>query len=61
MFFGRSEHKRANPYVILAIGGLAMVGAITLTRCARNTVRSVKNKVKCTFRGTDVNECPIGE
>lgn len=61
MIFGRNEHKRANPYVVLTVGALAMIGAINVVRCCKNTVKCVKKRVKRTFHGTDIDECPIGE
>lgn len=47
MFFGRSEHKRMNPYVAFAVGALAFVGAVSLVKSARGMIRCGCDKVKC--------------
>ena len=60
MFFGRSEHKRTNPYVTVTIGALAMIGAFNVVRCAKRSARCMKNKVKVIFRGSSDDDCIIG-
>jgi hypothetical protein len=59
MFFRKSEHKRAHPYVAMTIGTLAMIGAFNVVRCTKRTVHCMRNKVTNMFRGTDVTECPM--
>ena len=61
MIFGRNEHKRANPYVVLTIGALAMIGAVNVVKCCKNTAKCMKKKIKHTLHGTDGCDCPMGE
>lgn len=61
MIFGRSEHKRSNPYVVLTIGALAMIGAFHVVKCTKNSVKCVKNKIKHAFKDEEIYASPIGE
>ena len=38
MFFRKSEQKRTHPYVVMAIGTLAMIGAFNVVKCTKRTV-----------------------
>lgn len=57
MFFGRSEQKRMNPYVAIAVGALAFVGAVSLVKGARGMIRYGCDKVKCMVRDVMHGEC----
>ena len=53
MFFRRTEQKRANPYVVLTIGTLAMIGAFNVVRCTKRAVCHVRKKITSVFRGDE--------
>ena len=61
MIFGRNEHKKTNPYVVLTIGALSMIGAAHVVKCCKNTVRCMTRRIKRTLHGTDDFDCPVGE
>ena len=53
MFFRKSEQKRTHPYVVMAIGTLAMIGAFNVVKCTKRTVCHMKKKITSVFRGAD--------
>ena len=61
MFFKKSEHRRMNPYVAMTIGTLAMIGAFSVVKCSKRTVRCVCDKMTGMFKGTDKCECTLTE
>ena len=60
MLFRRTEQKRTNPYVAITIGTLATIGAFNVVRCAKRTVRCIKNKVKVILRSSPDDDCMMG-
>ena len=50
MILRRSEQRRANPYVVLTVGALAMIGAFNVVRCTKRTVCHMKKKITSVFR-----------
>lgn len=59
VFLRRSEHKRTHPYVTLAIGTLAMIGAFNVVRCTKRTVCHIRKKITSVFRGNDEEDSVI--
>ena len=59
MLFRKTEHNRTHPYVTMTIGTLAMIGAFNIVRCAKKTVRCMKNKVTNMFKNDYEDECPL--
>ncbi len=57
MLFRKSEHKSSHPYVAMTIGTLAMIGAFSVVRCGKRTVKCVCNKMTSMFKGDCKNEC----
>jgi hypothetical protein len=53
VFLRKSEQKRTHPYVVMAIGTLAMIGAFNVVRCTKRTVCHMKKKITSVFRGAD--------
>lgn len=51
MFLRKTEHRRNHPYVAMTIGTLAMIGAFNVVRCTKRTLKHMKNKAECVFRG----------
>ncbi len=45
MLFGRSDKKRSHPIVAVTIGGLAMLGAFSVVRCAKRMMKTSTDKV----------------
>jgi len=50
MLFKKSERKRMNPYVTMAIGTLAVIGAVSIVRCGKRMVRHTCDKMTCMVR-----------
>ena len=50
VFLRKSEQKRTHPYVVMAIGTLAMIGAFNVVRCTKRTVCHVRKKITSVFR-----------
>lgn len=46
MFFKKTERKKHSAACILAIGALAAIGALSITRRGKSMVRDAKNKMK---------------
>ena len=51
MLFRKTEHRRSHPYVALTIGTLAMIGAFSVVKCSKRTVRGVFNKMGSLIKG----------
>lgn len=61
MFLKKSEHRRMNPYVAITIGTLAMIGAFSVVKCSKRTVRCVCDKMSGMFKGMEKGECTLAE
>jgi hypothetical protein len=61
MLFRRTEHRRMNPYVALTVGTLAMIGAFSVVRCSKRTVRCMCDKMTSMFKGDKNGDCPACE
>lgn len=61
MFIRKSEHRSMNPYVAITIGTLAMIGAFSVVKCTKRTVRTFCNKVSGVFSGKEKNDCSVRE
>jgi hypothetical protein len=59
MFFKKSEHRRTNPYVAITIGTLAMIGAFSVVKCSKKTVKCVSDKMMSMFKCSDKDECTL--
>ncbi len=57
MLFRKSEHKRSHPYVAITIGTLAMIGAFTVVKGSKKTVRCVCDKMRGILSGADKCDC----
>ena len=58
MFFRKTEQKKHSVVAILAVGALAAVGAVTVTKCAKQVVNDMMCKMKTIFKKEDCS-CPI--
>ena len=54
--FGKSERKRRNPTLTLAVGALAAIGAVSIVKCGKRVVGELGKKVKTIMRGCS-DEC----
>lgn len=45
MLFKRTDHKHVHPYVTLTVGALAVIGAVSVMKCAKGLMRCGCNKV----------------
>ena len=61
MLFRKTEHRRSHPYVALTIGTLAMIGAFSVVKCSKRTVRCAIDKMSCIIKGSDKCDCAFGE
>lgn len=61
MLFGKTEHRRSNPYTAITIGTLAMIGAFSVVRCAKRTVRCAVDKMTSTFKSGVKRDCAVDE
>ena len=57
MLFGKNDHRRSNPYVAITIGTLAMIGAFSVVRCAKRTVRCASDKMTSIFKAKEKCDC----
>ena len=46
MFFRKTERKKQGVGVILTVGALAAIGAVTVTKCGKQMLNDVMCKVK---------------
>ena len=53
MFFKKGERKKHSAACILAVGMLATVGALSITRKGKQIIKNVKCKMKSMFGGCD--------
>lgn len=56
MIFGRTEQKRMSPYVALAVGALAFVGAVSIVKSAKDMMRCGCEKIKSVIRPEKYSE-----
>lgn len=47
MFLKKSEHKHLHPYITLTVGALALVGAVSIVKCAKGLMRCGCDKMSC--------------
>lgn len=52
----KSEKRRRHPGMKLAVGALAMVGAVSLVNSAKRTVKEKSKKIIGMFRSSDCSE-----
>ena len=45
MFFGKTERKKHTAPVILTVGALAAIGAVSITRSGKQMLKNAKDKV----------------
>jgi len=57
MFFRKTERKKHSACVILTIGALAAIGAVSITRCGKQMVNEACCKIK-KFFGVGKSMCP---
>ncbi len=50
MFFRKTERKKHSACAILAIGALAAIGAVSITRCGKQIINDMVCKVKSFFK-----------
>ena len=62
MFFRKQEKKRLNPWCVMIVGGLAIVGAVSLTNKGRELIRDKSRAVVSFFKGkTSCCDCSSSE
>ena len=61
MFLKKSEHRGMHPYVAITIGTLAMIGAFSVIKCGKRSVRCMRDKMNAMFSGSHNNECTFAE
>lgn len=61
MLFGKTEHRRSHPYVAITIGTLAMIGAFSVVRCAKRTVKCASDKMTSMFKSKEKCDYTYGE
>ena len=49
MLFGKSERKKHTAPVILTIGALAAIGAVSITRSGKQMIKNTVSKAKSLF------------
>ena len=49
MFFKKTEPKRWHPCLVLTIGALSIIGAVTVTNASKCAINNAKNKIKSFF------------
>lgn len=50
MFFRKTERKKHSACAILAVGALAAIGAVSITRCGKQMINEMMCKVKGFFK-----------
>ena len=58
MFFRKTERKKHSAFVIMAIGALAAVGAVSITKCGKQILCEARNKVMGFFK-KDGDSCSL--
>ncbi len=61
MIFGKTEHRRTNPYAMLTVGTLAMIGAFSVVRSVKRTARCAADKVSAIFKSKERCGCSFDE
>ena len=56
MFFGRTEQRRMNPYITLAVGALAFVGVVSIVKSAKGMIECSCERIKCMIRPEECGE-----
>ena len=69
MFFKKSEPKRWHPCLVLTIGALSIIGAVTIANASKCAINTAKTKIKSFFSpkqsgasskdGSDMPEFPF--
>ncbi len=59
MFLRKNEPRGINPYVAITIGTLAMIGAFSVVKCTKRTVRGVCEKVGTMFTNSEKKACSV--
>ena len=54
MLFRKTERKKHSACVILTIGALAAIGAVSIGRCGKQIINEAGNKIKGLFKKNDV-------
>lgn len=49
MFFGKTERKKHTAPVILTVGALAAIGAVSITRSGKRMIKNTADKIKGFF------------
>lgn len=57
MFFKRSEPRGTHPCLIIAVGILAMVGAVAIVNESRNMMTRAKDKMMSLFNKCKSEDC----
>ena len=47
MLFKKTDRKHLHPYVTLTVGALAVIGAVSVVKCAKSMMRCGCEKVSC--------------
>lgn len=50
MFFKKTERKKHSIPIILTIGALAAIGAVSITKCGKDMMNCMLDKMKCLFK-----------
>lgn len=58
MFFRKTERKKHSACVILTVGALAAIGAISVTKCGKQMLNDAMCKVKSFFKKEKSCMCP---
>lgn len=58
MFFRKTERKKHSACVILTVGALAAIGAISITKCGKQMLNEACCKVKSFFKKEKSCMCP---
>ncbi len=49
MFFGKCEKKKHSATLILTVGALAAIGAMSITKCGKQMMQCMKQKITDIF------------
>ncbi|MBR7116309.1 MAG: hypothetical protein IKC87_01200 [Clostridia bacterium] len=53
MLFKKSEPRRWNPCLVIAIGTLTVIGAVTVTNVSKRLMEKMKYKMKSMWKRSD--------